>query len=392
MKQTQILTHWNGSERSEEEVVQELKAVSGLYGRYSQMDQEWKRRFMDFCCGKKTLPLTYDPFFKRIFHPDIHPDRLSRLISSLLGVVVKVKGILPTEDSMLDGESLLILDVLVELEDGTLTNIEVQKCPYAFPAERMSCYSSDLVMRQYTRTKGEKGKYFTYHDMKKVYTIILFEKSTDAFRLDPPCYIHYGKTVFNTGLELALLQEYCLIVLDEFRKYPYPKDRSEQTAWLSLLATEDIKEADELIEEYPWLEEIYQETAGLRKKPEEVLGMYSEALRILDRNTVRYMIEEQKKEIEQNKKELEQQNNVIKEQERKIRENNAVIEERNAVIEEKGAMIEEKEAMIEEKEAVIKEKDAEIEEKDIVIEEKNAILERQQREIEELKQKLEQLQ
>lgn len=98
MKQTQILTHWNGSERPEEEVVQELKAVSGLYGRYSQMDQEWKRRFMDFCCGKKTLPLTYDPFFKRIFHPDIHPDRLSRLISSLLGVVVKVKGILPTED------------------------------------------------------------------------------------------------------------------------------------------------------------------------------------------------------------------------------------------------------------------------------------------------------
>lgn len=364
MKQTQILTHWNGSERSEEEVVQELKAVSGLYGRYSQMDQEWKRRFMDFCCGKKTLPLTYDPFFKKIFHPDIHPDRLSRLISSLLGVVVKVKGILPTEDSMLDGESLLILDVLVELEDGTLTNIEVQKCPYAFPAERMSCYSSDLVMRQYTRTKGEKGKYFTYHDMKKVYTIILFEKSTDAFHLDPPCYIHYGKTVFNTGLELGLLREYCLIALDEFRKYPYPKDRSEQTAWLSLLATEDIKEADKLIEEYPWLEEIYQETADLRKRPEEVLGMYSEALRILDRNTVRYMIEEQKKEIEQNKKELELQNNVIKEQERKIQENNAVIEERNAVIEEK----------------------------DIVIEEKNAILERQQREIEELKQKLGQLQ
>lgn len=392
MKQTQILTHWNGSERSEEEVIQELKAVSGLYGRYSQMDQEWKRRFMDFCCGKKTLPLTYDPFFKKIFHPDIHPERLSRLISSLLGVVVKVKGILPTEDSMLDGESLLILDVLVELEDGTLTNIEVQKCPYAFPAERMSCYSSDLIMRQYTRTKGEKGKYFTYHDMKKVYTIILFEKSTDAFHLDPPCYIHYGKTVFNTGLELGLLQEYCLIALDEFRKYPYPKDRNEQTAWLSLLATEDIKEADKLIEEYPWLEEIYQETADLRKRPEEVLGMYSEALRILDRNTVRYMIEEQKKEIEQNKKELEQQNNVIKEQERKIQENNAVIEERNAVIEERNAVIEEKGAMIEEKNAVIKEKDAVIEEKDIVIEEKNAILERQQREIEELKQKLEQLQ
>lgn len=347
MKQTQILTHWNGSERSEEEVIQELKAVSGLYGRYSQMDQEWKRRFMDFCCGKKTLPLTYDPFFKKIFHPDIHPERLSRLISSLLGVVVKVKGILPTEDSMLDGESLLILDVLVELEDGTLTNIEVQKCPYAFPAERMSCYSSDLIMRQYTRTKGEKGKYFTYHDMKKVYTIILFEKSTDAFHLDPPCYIHYGKTVFNTGLELGLLQEYCLIALDEFRKYPYPKDRNEQTAWLSLLATEDIKEADKLIEEYPWLEEIYQETADLRKRPEEVLGMYSEALRILDRNTVRYMIEEQKKEIDEKKKEIEEQKKEINENKKEIDVQKKEIEQQKNMIKEQEQQLYEKNAEIE---------------------------------------------
>ena len=31
MKQKQELTHWNGAARSEEEVVESLKAVSGLY-------------------------------------------------------------------------------------------------------------------------------------------------------------------------------------------------------------------------------------------------------------------------------------------------------------------------------------------------------------------------
>lgn len=30
----------------------------------------------------------------------------------------------------------------------------------------------------------------------------------------------------------------------------------------------------------------------LRQRPEEVLGMFSEALQILDENTVKYMIEE----------------------------------------------------------------------------------------------------
>lgn len=77
-------------------------------------------------------------------------------------------------------------------------------------------------MRQYTRVKGEKGRKFTYQDVKKVYTIVLFEKSTEAFH-----------------------------------DFPYPKDRSEQTAWLSLLASESVEEADKLIKEYPWLEKIY---------------------------------------------------------------------------------------------------------------------------------------
>lgn len=233
---------------------------------------------------------------------------------------------------------LLILDILVELEDGSLSNIEIQKCPYAFPAERMSCYSSDLVMREYTRIKGRLGKNFTYRDMKKVYTIILFEESTGAFHMEPPCYIHYGSVKFNTGLELELLQEYCLIALDEFRKYPYPKIRSEQTAWLSFLVTEDIGEADRLIEEYPWLEEIYREAAGLRTKPEEVLGMYSEALRILDRNTVHYMIDEQKKVIEQQK-------TRIKEQEQEFRK---AIGERDMALQEKETQLEEQNRVIEE--------------------------------------------
>lgn len=330
MKQEQILKQQaggNGFWLSEKEVIGRLKESPGSYGRYAEMNQEWKERFMDFCLGKKTLPLTYDPFFKKIFHPDLHPERLSRLLSAILGTEVRVRGILPAEDSMMDGETLLILDILVELEDGSFADIEIQKSPYAFPAERMSCYASDLVMRQYTRTKGEKGKYFTYRDMKKVYTIVLFEKSIPEFRKIPDAYIHHGETRFDTGLELEMLQEYFLIVLDVFRKFPYPKNRNEQTAWLSLLATEDVEEAELLVKEYPWLEEIYQETADLRTNPEEVLNMYSEALRILDRNTIRYMIEEQQKEIEEQQKKIEQQTQELQEKDVMIEEINSNVKQ-----------------------------------------------------------------
>ena len=131
-----------------------------------------------------------------------------------------------------------------------------------------------------------------------------------------------------------------MIALDVFRKFPYPKDKSEQTAWLSLLVTENLEEAERLIQDYPWLQEIYEEIAMLRHRPEEVLGMFSEALRILDQNTVKYMIEELQKQLEDEKAEKA-----------------AAIREKTAVIKEKDA---EREAVIKEKAAVIREKDEEI--------------------------------
>ena len=115
--------------------------------------------FLDFMSGKKTLPLTYDPIFKKLFNPEIYPERLSDLISSIIRTPVTVIRALPLQESILEGNALLIMDILVQLEDGSLANVEVQKIPYMFPAERMSCYSSDLVLRQYSRVKGEKGKH-----------------------------------------------------------------------------------------------------------------------------------------------------------------------------------------------------------------------------------------
>lgn len=295
---------WENPPQTKEEALERIKQSPLLYAGYRRLGENWKEGFLEFCRGKKSLPLTYDPFFKYIFHPDIHGDRLSRFVSSLLGMKVNVISVLPNEDSLIGGEGYLVMDLLAVLEDGSLVNIEIQKQGYAFPGERISCYSADLLLRQYARLRGTAGKRFTYRDIKKVYVIVLFEESPAVFHQNPEVYRHYGKMEFETGLELELLQEFCLIALDVFREIPYSKDeKSEQKAWLSLLTTEDLADAEKWIQEYPWLEEIYQEIAMLRRKPEEVLGMWSEALRMLDENSLKYYVDELKEEVKRVKEE-----------------------------------------------------------------------------------------
>ena len=61
---------------------------------------------------------------------------------------------------------------------------------------------------------------------------------------------------------------------------------------------EDLKDAETLVKDYPWLEEIYREIAVLRRRPEEVLGMWSDALRILDENTMKLYVEELEEKLQ----------------------------------------------------------------------------------------------
>ena len=288
----------NLNQANEENVVRELMKNPVYYNQFLRFTPDWQQRFLDYCSNKKTLPVTYDPFFKRIFHPDIHANRLSDLISCLLCTPVKVVKLLPTTENMLDGGALLIMDILVELEDGALANVEVQKIPYSFPGERISCYSADLLLRQYSRIKGETRRAFKYGDLKKVYTIVIYEKSGSEFHQKDMHYLHRGKCIFDTGLEIELLQEYCLLALDVFKESPYPKIKNEQTAWISFLATDSLAQAEELSRTYPWLGTIYEEMAKYLHKPEEVLNMFSETLKIMDQNTVQYMIEQQQQQLD----------------------------------------------------------------------------------------------
>ena len=54
------------------------------YG-YLKSNEEWIGRYEDFLKGRKSLPLLYDPFFKKIFNPVERRDRLSELVELSAG-------------------------------------------------------------------------------------------------------------------------------------------------------------------------------------------------------------------------------------------------------------------------------------------------------------------
>ena len=68
------------------------------------------------------------------------------------------------------------------------------------------------------------------------------------------------------------------------------------------LTNDNPERVIELITQYPEFKPMYETVYQMCQNVEGVMNMFSEELRILDRNTVKYMIEEQAEEIEAYKK------------------------------------------------------------------------------------------
>jgi len=306
-----------GERKTEDEVMNELKRNPDIYRKFQKLSGRLQREFVEFCMGLRSLNITYDPVFKKILDPERVPRRLEEFLSLCLGEKLRILRVVPNESERLtEGSSLLVMDILVQLESGALVNVEIQKVGYLFPGARCACYSSDLVMRQYSQVREQKrrdGEKFSYKDIKKVYTIVLIQKSTKEFWVCSEDYLHYAKQQFNTRLELDLLQEYLLIPLDIFMENHHNID-SKLDAWLYFIASDRLEDVCRVVEKYPEFWKLYEEVFRFRFQKEELISMYSDALRILDENTVQYMVEEQKEVIEAQQRRLEEKDKETKEQ------------------------------------------------------------------------------
>ena len=174
-----------------EEILQQIREKEHLSAIFDRWEVSYQQDFLDFCTGARGGKILYDSFFKETLNPETAPEYLEDFLSLLMKQPVKILYVLPNDSTRIADEgSLLTTDIVVELEDRSLVNVEIQKIGYKFPGERSACYSADLLLRQYKRVRSERKKKFNYKDIKTVYTIILFEHSPQEFHKSPTHYPH----------------------------------------------------------------------------------------------------------------------------------------------------------------------------------------------------------
>ncbi len=292
--------------REREELLDEIKGHPKMRAVYEEWSLKNREEFLDFCTGVKGMKILYDSFFKETMNVEYTPERLEEFLCVLLKRKVRIVRILPNDSTRIaDETSLLITDIVVELEDGALANVEIQKIGYTFPGARSACYCADMLLRQYKRVRAKQGDDFSYNNIKNVYLIVIYENSPKEFHALPNLYYHHAKQIFDSGLNLNLLQEFIMIPLDIFKEKMHNKPiETPLEAWLTFLSEDNPGKMIELIGKYPQFKAMYETLYLMCQNTERVMEMFSEELRILDKNTVKYMIEEQQKEIDRQREEL----------------------------------------------------------------------------------------
>lgn len=288
--------------RSREEVLKRIDEEKSLRETYYSWREEEREDFLGMCTGARGVKMLYDGFFKEVMNPEYAPQRLGDFLSEVLGAVVRVKSVLPNDTIWLtDESSLLVLDIVVEFEDGRIANVEVQKIGYLFPGERSACYSADLLLRQYKRLRDERKKQFSYRDIKTVYTIVLFEHSPEEFQAYPGVYRHCFEQTSDTGVKLKVPQKFIYITLDIFKKKQHNEGErihNRLEAWLTFFSRDEPVMILRLIEEYPEFRALYEDVFELCRNVEGLMEIFSKELLEMDRNTVKLMVDLMQEKID----------------------------------------------------------------------------------------------
>ena len=360
--------------RDREDVINEISSNSNLKSIFDTWNTEQQERFLDYCTGERGLKICYDAYFKEIFNVEYDKSRLDDLLSSVMGEKVEIISVLPNEGARISSENnLLLTDILVRLENGSLVNVEIQKIGYTFPGARVSCYSADLLLREYKRMRDKNKKHFSYKDIMPVYTIVIFEQSPKELREAKEHYIHKSKTVFDTGVKVNLLQNFIFISLDNFRDILQNRiDESRNSSdgdvlssdidklsldgtnsssggansssngnslsldcdnlsgdellhsrleeWLMFLSVDEPELIELLLRYRPYFSDLYGDIYEMCLNTERLMNMYSKVLSEYDKNTVVYMIDELKAEIDSQKAEIDSQKAEISKKDKSLAE------------------------------------------------------------------------
>ena len=299
------------------------------------------QRYLKEVDEKKRVPnLLSDHIFKKIFDPEVNPDQLSKLISSVLGRELTVKRVLDKEGIMLSEDSKgIIMDVPVEFSDGSMADVEIQRRGVDMPPQRSAVYSANMLTSQYTKAKGQNKSEIDYESVRPVFTIIIMEKSPDMFHNNPDYHHHFCQTS-NTGVEknvdFELLQYYDYICLDVFKKQK-PHIATMLEKWLKFFSIQKVDEMIVFLSDYPEFEEAYMKAVEMMRDKDDLYNIIGEMFASEDivaslNKTNKSKIKRLSSELAESKKELAERNQELAEVGQALAEKDQALAEKDRII------------------------------------------------------------
>ena len=112
------------------------------------------------------------------------------------------------------------------------------------------------------------------------------------------CFILISKVIenrnevsYSSGVNVTTLEQVTYISLDTFRERSENRIKNALDAWLTFFTAEEPADVIRLATEWPMFLPMYKDIASFRKDPAKIMGYFSEALYIMDKNTTKYMID-----------------------------------------------------------------------------------------------------
>ena len=246
------------------------------------MPQRIREEFDQIEAGERLPELYYDLPFKKAFHPDLHPDRVTKIFQLIFHQELVVLGSLNTAPPKVSIYSKnTILDQLARMSDEGIFDMEMQRKAQEFITERMDVYVSDLIMLQYSVEKGHKKSGMSFPDIPTTYAVVFMKESPGQFQSNPS-FIHYRKNETDTGVQLSDLSRVVYIELDKCLKQMLeqscPPELEELGCFLAFLA--DVNGEQILIrDDAPngiMYQEIREELRNMAKNKKELMSMLTE--------------------------------------------------------------------------------------------------------------------
>ena len=156
------------------------------------------------------------------------------------------------------------------------------------------------------------------------------------------------------------LENFIYISLDIFRQMEHNR-LTELDAWMYFLGSDHPEDILRIIRKYPFFQELYQDIIKFRYHPKELITMFSEALRIMDQNTVEYMVDELKAELSEKISELSKLDSELSRKKSELSEKDSELSKRDSELSKKNSELSKKDLELTKKDLELKEQKAELE-------------------------------